>query len=144
MPQDPSKSLTRGPKSPQEPNFGRILEDFCFNFVRCLIDFGAQPQARWRRWRAAQLDIYALIYMYIKHCNLIILLIHIMIPVTIIIILPHLHSHLYPDSHLIASTDSVIFKLMHKRSTATRLCTSVIPEAARRSREAAHRGRVTQ
>ena len=48
MPQDPSQSPTGGPKSPQEPNFGRILEDFWFNFVRFLIDFGAQPQARWR------------------------------------------------------------------------------------------------
>ena len=30
--QDPSKSPTRGPKSPQEPNFGRILEDFWLIF----------------------------------------------------------------------------------------------------------------
>ena len=37
--QDPSKSPTRGPKSPQEPNFGRILEDFWLIFVRILIDF---------------------------------------------------------------------------------------------------------
>ena len=39
MPPDLSKSPTRGPKSPQEPNFGRILEDFWLIFVRILIDF---------------------------------------------------------------------------------------------------------